>query len=31
MRLPGRVGRVLVDEGARVHRGQPLLELETDI
>ncbi len=29
MRLPGRVGRVLVDEGARVHRGQPLLELET--
>jgi RND family efflux transporter MFP subunit len=30
MRLPGRVGRVLVDEGARVHRGQPLLELETE-
>jgi multidrug efflux system membrane fusion protein len=29
MRLPGRVGRVLVDEGARVRRGQPLLELET--
>jgi len=30
MRLPGRVGKVLVDEGARVHRGQPLLELETE-
>jgi RND family efflux transporter MFP subunit len=30
MRLPGRVGRVFVDEGARVHRGQPLLELETE-
>jgi membrane fusion protein, multidrug efflux system len=30
MRLPGRVGKVLVDEGARVRRGQPLLELETD-
>ena len=30
MRLPGRVGRVLVDEGARVRRGQPLLELETE-
>jgi multidrug efflux system membrane fusion protein len=29
VRLPGRVGRVLVDEGARVRRGQPLLELET--
>jgi len=29
MRLPGRVGRVLVDEGARVRKGQPLLELET--
>ncbi|HZF09467.1 MAG TPA: efflux RND transporter periplasmic adaptor subunit [Thermoanaerobaculia bacterium] len=30
MRLPGRVGKVLVDEGARVRRGQPLLELETE-
>jgi RND family efflux transporter MFP subunit len=30
MRLPGRVGRVFVDEGARVRRGQPLLELETE-
>jgi membrane fusion protein, multidrug efflux system len=30
MRLPGRVGKILVDEGARVHRGQPLLELETE-
>jgi RND family efflux transporter MFP subunit len=30
MRLPGRVGRILVDEGARVRRGQPLLTLETE-
>jgi len=30
MRLPGRVGKILVDEGARVRRGQPLLELETE-
>jgi RND family efflux transporter MFP subunit len=30
MRLPGRVGKVFVDEGARVRRGQPLLELETE-
>ena len=29
-RLPGRVGKMYVDEGARVTRGQPLLELETD-
>lgn len=29
-KVQGRVGRVLVDEGARVRRGQPLLELETD-
>jgi membrane fusion protein (multidrug efflux system) len=29
-RLPGRVGKVFVDQGARVRRGQPLLELETD-
>jgi membrane fusion protein, multidrug efflux system len=29
-KLPGRVGRMYVDEGFRVSRGQPLLELETD-
>jgi membrane fusion protein (multidrug efflux system) len=29
-RTGGRVARVLVDEGQRVTRGQPLLELETD-
>jgi membrane fusion protein (multidrug efflux system) len=29
-RTAGRVGRVLVDEGQRVRKGQPLLELETD-
>jgi len=29
-RQPGRVSRVLVDEGQRVRRGQPLLELETE-
>ena len=29
VRLPGRVGQVFVDEGARVRRGQPLLKLET--
>ena len=29
-RLPGRVGKVLVDEGARVQAGQPLLELESE-
>ena len=29
-KMPGRVGRVYVDEGSRVSRGQPLLELETD-
>lgn len=29
-RLEGRVGQVFVDQGARVRRGQPLLELETD-
>jgi membrane fusion protein (multidrug efflux system) len=29
MRQPGRVGRVMVDEGQRVRRGQPLLQLET--
>lgn len=30
VKLPGRVGRVFVDEGARITRGQPLLELESD-
>jgi membrane fusion protein (multidrug efflux system) len=29
-KMPGRVARVLVDEGARVRRGQPVLVLETD-
>ena len=29
-RTGGRVGRVLVDEGQRVRKGQPLLELETE-
>jgi membrane fusion protein (multidrug efflux system) len=29
-RTGGRVGRVLVDEGELVRKGQPLLELETD-
>lgn len=29
VRLPGRVGRMYVDEGARVSKGQPLLTLET--
>lgn len=28
-RFPGRVGRILADQGARVSRGQPMLELET--
>jgi RND family efflux transporter MFP subunit len=30
MRMPGRVGKVFVDEGARVRKGQPLLTLETE-
>lgn len=30
VRSPGRVGRVFVDEGDRVRRGQPLLTLETE-
>lgn len=30
VRTPGRVGRVFVDEGDRVRRGQPLLSLETE-
>jgi membrane fusion protein, multidrug efflux system len=29
-KFPGRVGRVYVDEGARVKKGQPLLEIEND-
>ena len=29
-KLPGRVGRLFVDEGAHVEKGQPLLEIETD-
>jgi RND family efflux transporter MFP subunit len=29
-KMPGRVARMLVDEGARVTRGQPVLQLETD-
>jgi membrane fusion protein (multidrug efflux system) len=30
VKLPGRVSRVLVDEGDRVRRGQPVLVLESD-
>lgn len=30
VRIPGRVGKMFVDEGSRVSRGQPLLEIETD-
>lgn len=29
-RLPGRVARMFVDEGARVSQGQPVLQLETE-
>lgn len=29
-KFPGRVGKVFVDEGARVRKGQPLLQLEDD-
>jgi membrane fusion protein (multidrug efflux system) len=29
-KLPGRVGKLYVDEGSRVRTGEPLLELETD-
>lgn len=29
-KLPGRVGKMYVDEGSVVQKGQPLLELETD-
>jgi len=30
VKMPGRVGKMYVDEGTRVTRGQPLLELESD-
>ena len=30
VKIPGRVGKMFVDEGSRVSRGQPLLEIETD-
>jgi RND family efflux transporter MFP subunit len=30
VKLPGRVAKMFVDEGARINRGQALLELETD-
>jgi membrane fusion protein (multidrug efflux system) len=29
-KLPGRVAKLYVDEGTRVHRGQPVLQLESD-
>jgi len=29
-KMPGRVGRIYVDEGSRVSKGQPLLGLESD-
>jgi RND family efflux transporter MFP subunit len=29
-KIPGRVAKLYVDEGSRVRRGQPVLELETD-
>lgn len=29
-KMPGRVSKMFVDEGSRVHRGQPVLQLETD-
>jgi RND family efflux transporter MFP subunit len=29
-KMPGRVGKLYVQEGSRVQRGQPLLELESD-
>ena len=29
-KIPGRVARLFVDEGSRVRRGQPVLQLETD-
>ncbi|MEO8034389.1 MAG: efflux RND transporter periplasmic adaptor subunit [Acidobacteriota bacterium] len=30
IKMPGRVARMYVDEGSRVSKGQPLLELESD-
>ena len=30
VKMPGRVGAMYVDEGSRVAKGQPLLQLETD-
>jgi len=30
VKMPGRVSRLMVDEGSRVSKGQPVLELETD-
>jgi membrane fusion protein (multidrug efflux system) len=30
VKMPGRVARMYVDEGSRVAKGQPVLELETD-
>jgi membrane fusion protein (multidrug efflux system) len=30
VRVPGRVGRVFVDEGQRVSKGQPILQIETE-
>ncbi|MCU1228177.1 MAG: mdtA2 [Acidobacteria bacterium] len=30
VKMPGRVAKMYVDEGSRVSKGQPLLELETD-
>ncbi|MDQ3280302.1 MAG: efflux RND transporter periplasmic adaptor subunit [Acidobacteriota bacterium] len=29
-KVPGRVAKMYVDEGTRVHRGQPVLQLESD-
>jgi membrane fusion protein (multidrug efflux system) len=29
-KFPGRVGKVFVDEGARIRKGQPLLQIEDD-
>ncbi len=29
-KIPGRVAKLYVDEGSRIHAGEPLLELETD-
>jgi RND family efflux transporter MFP subunit len=29
-KIPGRVGRLYVEEGSRVRRGQPVLEIETE-